>query len=153
MKLTNILKNDNYQKTGFHYQRKLIKQFKKVIKPYIKQYNLTNYSITELQKAKMVVLDSQKKAGYVLKRNGELANIFNKGKKGKGKYLLINAIENGARQLDCFDSKLVNYYKQFGFIEYKREKNWTENNPDVVFMKLEKERYQEFKNKNQYLYL
>jgi len=50
----------------------------------------------------------------------------------------LTAIDAGAKTLDCFDLYLPGWYSKFGFKEYKREANWTEGEPDVVYMRLEK---------------
>lgn len=73
-------------------------------------------------------------AGYAIdNKTGELTGLFSTYK-GFGTQLVFMAILNGATNLDCFDGFLVDFYKSFGFEETKREKNWTEGQPDVVYM-------------------
>ena len=51
--------------------------------------------------------------------------------------MVEDAIElDGVQYLDCFDGFLPSYYEKFGFVEYKREANWTEGGPDVVYMRM-----------------
>lgn len=79
---------------------------------------------------------SNASAGYAIKGDGELINVFNNtGIKGFGDILVQSAIANGAKYLDCLDGKLTEFYASHGFVEYRREKNWTEGQPDVVWMR------------------
>jgi len=120
--------------------------FKKVIQPVAEKYNLTNYSAEDYKNFK-TTLSPDKTTGYAIKPDGDLVSVFNIGKKGMGKYAVVDAIEEGATKLDTFDGKLVKYYQQFGFTEYKREPNWTPGQPDVVYMKLNRNIYEESKAK------
>lgn len=80
---------------------------------------------------------------YGVKQDGDIVNLFSL-EKGRGRSGLLHAIENGGRKLDCFDKKagqekgLPDYYKTFGFVEVRREPNWTKGEPDVVYMELPK---------------
>jgi len=79
------------------------------------------------------------KSGYGVTMNGELVGLFSLVP-GRGKDMVQEAIDmDGARRLDCFDGFLPEYYKQFGFVEYMREANWTPGGPDVVYMELHSE--------------
>ncbi len=64
---------------------------------------------------------------------GELKYLFSEVK-GRGDELVTSAKALGANHLDCFDGYLVELYKRNGFIEFKRVANWTEGEPDVVYM-------------------
>lgn len=79
--------------------------------------------------------DGETVYGYAITWGGELRCVFSKGK-GKGKELVAKAITHGAKRLDCFDGYLVNLYSQAGFVETSRSPNWTEGEPDVVYMEL-----------------
>ena len=59
-------------------------------------------------------------AGCCITRDGELVALYNKGVKGEGRRIVDQAIQQGAYHLNCFDGKLVDYYKSFGFVEYNR---------------------------------
>lgn len=74
--------------------------------------------------------------GFVISDSGELTNVFSETK-CMGDYLLKRARLLGASRLDCFDGYLVDFYKRHGFEECRREKNWTDGQPDVVFMEIE----------------
>lgn len=75
-------------------------------------------------------------SGYGVTEGRELIGLFSLVK-GRGKNMVEEAIYlDGAQYLDCFDGFLPSYYEQFGFVEYKRETNWTEGGPDVVYMRL-----------------
>jgi hypothetical protein len=97
---------------------------------------VSDYSVEELGQMKLFLLKGGK-AGYAIKNGDELVNLFNAGGKAThlaGQWLVLHAIEQGARRLDCFDSGLPEFYAKFGFKEVRREKNWTPGEPDVVFM-------------------
>tara|TARA_R110000787_G_C13048770_1_gene406311 strand:+ start:108 stop:485 length:378 start_codon:yes stop_codon:yes gene_type:complete len=73
-------------------------------------------------------------SGYAINRNThELTNVFSTVK-GRGKTLVLQAISQGANNLDCFDGYLVSFYSALGFNVTKRETNWTIGHPDVVYM-------------------
>jgi hypothetical protein len=71
--------------------------------------------------------------GYAISENGELTSVFS-CIKGKGDIIMQDAIQNGARHLDCFDGYLPSFYQKHGFKETRREQNWTAGQPDVVYM-------------------
>lgn len=75
-------------------------------------------------------------SGYAVSDDGELTGVFSLPK-GRGKDLVRAAVESGARRLDCFDGYLPKLYGQHGFVEVRREANWTQGEPDVVFMELQ----------------
>lgn len=74
--------------------------------------------------------------GFLISPEGDLQNLFSNNSKGRD--TLLTAIKAGAKTLDCFDVYLPGWYAKFGFVEYKREANWTEGEPDIVYMRLEK---------------
>lgn len=83
----------------------------------------------------LYLLSSDRRSGYGVSAEGELIGLFSLVP-GRGRAMVDEAIRlDGAQLLDCFDGFLPSYYKQFGFIEYKREANWTEGGPDVVYMR------------------
>lgn len=74
-------------------------------------------------------------SGFCIHPDGELTHVFS-AVKGRGKYLIECAKMVGARKLGCFDGYLTEFYTSMGFEEYNREPNWTQGEPDVVFMQL-----------------
>jgi hypothetical protein len=74
------------------------------------------------------------KGGYCV-LNGELIGFWC-NVKGSGTWLLDHAIKDGATHLNCFDGYLVDFYKARGFVTTKYVSNWTDGEPDVVFMEL-----------------
>src|SRR5690554_6250518 len=74
-------------------------------------------------------------AGFIVKNGGELIAVFSTVK-GQGRELIQIAKQCGAEYLDCFDGFLTEFYAKNGFVEVKREPNWTPGGPDVVYMKL-----------------
>jgi len=98
--------------------------------------SVSDYSVKELALMKLFTLQGGK-AGYAIKGGDELVNVFNAGGEetlSAGSWLVLHAIEHGARRLDCFDNRLPQFYARFGFKEVRREANWTPGEPDVVFM-------------------
>lgn len=90
---------------------------------------LSDYEISDYENF-TVYLNEAQNAGFAIKPDGDLINLFNNsGISGYGKILVNKAIELGAKKLDCFEGFLPDYYRKFGFITYKREKNWS-GNPD-----------------------
>lgn len=84
---------------------------------------------------KYLYLSNDKKSGYVLSIDGELTSVFSTVR-GRGSAIITHAISKGAKKLDCFDGYLVDFYRSFGFVEYKRVPNWTEGEPSVIYMQL-----------------
>lgn len=70
--------------------------------------------------------------GYIV-LDGNLIGLFANGVSGS--WLLGQAHKDGAASLDCFDGFLVDFYKRHGWTVDSRVANWTEGEPDVVFMK------------------
>lgn len=125
--------------------------FRATVEPLVKKYGLSDYRADEYKEFK-TALTTTKDAGYAIKPSGDLVSVFNTDGKGNGVYAVIDAIENGAKKLDSYDGKLVDYYSQFGFEEYKREPNWTAGQPDVVYQKLNPQKYEQFKKDHPELY-
>ncbi len=95
------------------------------------QAMLTHYDLIDTQHIEFY-LDEDALSGYGID-NGELVNLFSL-ESGRGSLALQDAIRNGARHLNCFDTWLTAWYARNGFVEYKREANWTPGEPDVVYM-------------------
>lgn len=73
--------------------------------------------------------------GFAIDKTGQLTSVFTCFK-GCGNRLLKSAIEKGARHLDCFDGYLKGFYEFHGFKVDRREANWVEGGPDVLYMSL-----------------
>ena len=78
-------------------------------------------------------LSADRLSGYAVRTSGELVYVFS-DVKGRGDAIVSSAVANGATHLDCFDGYLTTLYARHGFIDYKRESNWTPGGPDVVYM-------------------
>ena len=102
----------------------------------IKPNDLTDHTLLTTQ---------DKKVGAAIDPKGDLQNVFNNGgPKGAAADVVVAAIGDGARTLDCYDGRLPVYYHQFGFVETGRMKfdpaqahGWDvkqHGQPDVVFM-------------------
>lgn len=81
------------------------------------------------------VLSADRKAGFIVKGDGELTSLFSL-ERGRGDYLAVSAVLLGATHLDCFDGYLTKFYRKHGFVSYKIVPNWTEGEPSVHFMRL-----------------
>lgn len=81
-----------------------------------------------------LVKDGQRLTGMFAVIDGEIQALVSLGVSGS--WLVQKAIQEGGKTLDCFDGFLPDFYKRHGFTEYKREPNWTEGQPDVVYMVL-----------------
>ena len=86
-------------------------------------------------------------AGAAVTADGDIEAVFKNPASGIRKAsapLLLNAIENGGRKLDCYGIGLVNNYSSFGFepvarVEWNPEyapEGWTYGPKDVYVMKL-----------------
>jgi len=96
---------------------------------------LSDYDASYLMKSGFQVFISKSgKTGFAIAKDGDLCNLFSTEHRGGA--AIKFAKKHGAKKLDCFDGKLVEIYKSHGFTEYKREKNWTLGDPDVVYMHL-----------------
>lgn len=71
--------------------------------------------------------------GFIVKEDGELIAVFSLVK-GRGAALIHAAKDQGATHLDCFDGFLVDFYRAQGFSVVAREPNWTQGEPDIVWM-------------------
>ena len=71
--------------------------------------------------------------GYAIRPDGELVFVFAYGR-GRGDAIVSSAVENGATHLDCFDGHLTELYARHGFQRVTSLPNWTEGEPDVVYM-------------------
>ncbi len=80
-------------------------------------------------------LSKDGKTGFAIAPDGDLANVFSLNHNGWNAIEL--GIKEGATKLDCFDGKLPKIYAEHGFVEYKREANWTPGEPDNVYMHLQ----------------
>ncbi|MDQ3276477.1 MAG: hypothetical protein M3Q39_15990 [Actinomycetota bacterium] len=78
-------------------------------------------------------LSEDHRSGFGVTQDGTLIALFSL-EKGRGDDLVTAAIAAGAKDLDCFDGYLVDFYARHGFVETRREANWTPGEPDVVFM-------------------
>lgn len=97
-------------------------------------------------------LSEDGQSGIAVKPNGDIVSVFAGGNapRGSGYTLMLLAIQNGGRQLDCFDTHLPDYYSLIGFKPVAKMKwddeyipeGWNKDNfkdynngePDVVFM-------------------
>lgn len=110
---------------------------------------LTQYAPEQMKDFRLFKVRGQD-AGYAIKPDGDLVNVFNNsGISNVGKAAVHDAIRKGATKLDAYQGFLTDdYYPQFGFKEVRREQwnprfkpeGWLEEDgtPAVVFMELPK---------------
>lgn len=62
-------------------------------------------------------LSEDGQSGIAVKPNGDIVSVFagDNAPRGSGYILMLLAIQNGGRQLDCFDTHLPDYYSLIGF--------------------------------------
>ena len=92
-------------------------------------------SVSDIEGAFYIQKGDNYVSGFCVTSSGELTHVFSTGK-GKGKDLVLNSIELGATNLNCFDGYLTSFYTALGFKEVSREKNWDVKGPDVIFMEV-----------------
>jgi hypothetical protein len=111
-----------------------------------RQQFLTHYTPDEMT-GFMIRMVPGKDAGYAIKPDGDLINVFNatgEKKTGIGDLLIRDAIKNGAKKLDCYNGFLVDFYTRHGFVEVGRDKwneeyrpeGWLDSDktPDIIYM-------------------
>ena len=99
--------------------------------------NLSQYEHEDLNGIDLYLSDDEFSGFGIVRKTMELVNVFSL-KKGRGKDLLKSAISLGANNLDCFDGYLVDFYKSQGFTTDRVEPNWTQGEPSVHYMVLNK---------------
>ena len=78
------------------------------------------------------------RGGFCVLR-GELMGLWNT-QRGKGNWMLADALSLGADRLDHFDIPALNeLYQRHGFREVLREPNHTAGQPDVIWRRLKEE--------------
>lgn len=125
-------------------------------------------------------LSEDGQSGIAVKPNGDIVSVFagDNAPRGSGYTLMLLAIQNGGRELDCFDTHLPDYYSLIGFKPVAKMKwndeyipeGWNKDNfkdynngePDVVFMvydpnndieKKKKEAEEKYGKKNEIPYI
>jgi hypothetical protein len=111
---------------------------------------MTDYTTEQLAEMKLFKAPGRD-AGYALKPDGELSNLFNNsGVRNLGVDVLADAINKGAAKLDCIGNRLLNYYQDAGFIlketyawdDALAPKNWPyekEGRPNVYYLEYPEE--------------
>ena len=103
--------------------------------PEDKQPFLSQYTAEELVSGGGIIfVDDAGCNGFVIAPDGDIQNVFSANHRGAESMRV--ALLFGGTKLDCFDGFLPKFYSQFGFVEYKREPNWTPGGPDVVYMQI-----------------
>jgi hypothetical protein len=87
----------------------------------------------ELDPSSTYYLTDDLLSGFGVTTDGTLVALFSLVP-GRGTDLLAQSVNKGACTLDCFDGFLPTYYARHGWVETSRIANWTEGEPDVVFM-------------------
>ncbi len=131
-----------YKKAAFGEFIRAISQMPERLKMFLTKY--TDMEYAEL--GAVAYLSEDKRSGYAITKNYDLISVFSLPGARQGNAAMEDAIRNGARTLDCFDGFLPDFYRQYGFIEYKRvtwndryaPQEWNNEefgSPDIVYMK------------------
>jgi len=109
---------------------------------------LSNYSIEDYEDEDATCyLSNDAQSGYAITGDLDLVSVFSLPNAKQGKAAVFNAIENGARTLDCTGDHLADLYKQCGWQEVSRVKwdnkyapdSWDYlkfGTPDIIYMKI-----------------
>lgn len=97
-------------------------QIRRATSPMVDAPDGTDYWIT-----------ADQRSGFAIRADGELVFVFSL-ERGRGDHLIRAAVDRGAMRLDCFDGHLTELYARHGFVERRRDSNWTPGEPDVVYM-------------------
>ncbi len=90
---------------------------------------------TDLPDAVWYYLHADERSGFGITEDGELIAVFSVDK-GRGQGIMEAAESRGAAYLDHFDGYLSDFYQRRGWVEYKREPNWVDGQPAVVYRTL-----------------
>ncbi|MBI4774221.1 MAG: hypothetical protein HY788_08580 [Deltaproteobacteria bacterium] len=126
------------------------------LRPFVTPYNALEYRDMKTR----LYLSESGRSGYGITKDGDLISLFSLPKAKEGPAAVADAVQNGAKKLDCIDSErfLTQFYGRFGFTEYDRLK-WDDQyapegwdykrwgRPDIVFMRIkERSTWREQKN-------
>lgn len=82
---------------------------------------VTPYSAGEYEKENIrLFLSDSELSGFGLTPENELVSVFSLPGAFQGRLAVEKAVKMGAKTLDCFDTKLVQFYSNFGFKETER---------------------------------
>lgn len=94
---------------------------------------LSSYSAEDYRRKRIKLFRvAGKEAGAALTPDGDAISLFNNEGEGLGLPLFLHQIRMGAKTLDCVGDWLASYYRTFGFVESRREPNWTKGEQDVI---------------------
>lgn len=111
----------------------LSKRERTVIDHNVHQRKIDNF-YDKVCHVRVVAEGNDKRGGFVV-LDGELLG-FHHVDKGKGDWMLREAVKLGADRLDCYDiPHLIDLYERHGFREILREPNTKKGQPDVVWMR------------------
>lgn len=81
-------------------------------------------------------LSADQNTGFAIAPDHELVNVFSTIK-GRGREALEFALAHYSNlHLNCFaGGREERFYQQYGFQIFKREPNWTQGQPDVIYMR------------------
>lgn len=130
------------------------------------QYGASVYVYSAQEYAEMrLFISSDNKAGFAIKKNGDIVSVFSEGKSKNGDAMMHVATQAGGRKLDCFRTVLPDFYGRHGFRVVSSIKwndavapeGWDKNvfkkfnngEPDVVFMVYDPEYYGEYEKETE----
>jgi hypothetical protein len=135
-KVSALQLNESSDDLGMH--EVSTKEFMSAIKPSLSTVhgaaNLTDHPESHYNKAKRLVLSSDKQSGYAIFHDGEFGNLFS-SVKGRCDALVKHAVQtNPGAHGNAFEGHLTDLYKRHGAKEVRREANWTAGQPDVIHL-------------------
>ncbi len=74
-------------------------------------------------------------SGFAITKNDELVNLFSMVSGGGNKAIACALKMRKSLHLNCFEGPLVQIYMRHGFWYVRREKNWSEGGPDIIYMR------------------
>lgn len=89
--------------------------------------------VTPDESAAYFVTDDQR-SGYAITGDQRLIAVWSV-ERGRGDMLVADAVQHGARTLDCFEGHLSDLYARHGFEIVDRVANWDPEGPAVVEMR------------------
>lgn len=101
-------------------------EFCAAIQPVVDRWEgyLTRYTPADYAAMRLYLDSEERLTGCAIKQSGELVSVFNRGKRGNGRFAILHAIGQGATHLDAVDGFLREYYEGLGFEVYRSEPNF-----------------------------
>jgi len=87
---------------------------------YLGKVDQKDFNIDRSYRNKTCYVSRDQNSGFAITNDGMLCHVFSL-KSGSGVVAVNKAIQMGANRLSCYNTKLCEYYKKFGFMLAIRE--------------------------------